>query len=63
MNQNELVPTLVPKKAAEFFGEAGEFRCLSLDVVMGTGASRERSTPAGTRSCFYALTFRRRLGR
>jgi hypothetical protein len=30
MNQNELFPTLLSKKAAEFFGEAGDFCCLSL---------------------------------
>ena len=30
MNQNKLFQTLVSKEAAEFSGEAGEFRCLSL---------------------------------
>ena len=29
MNQNKLFQTLVSKEAAEFSGEAGEFRCLS----------------------------------
>jgi len=30
MNQNELFPTLLSEKAAGFFGEAGDFCCLSL---------------------------------
>ena len=33
MNQNKLFQTLVSKEAAEFSGEAGEFRCLSLSAA------------------------------
>jgi hypothetical protein len=37
MNQNELFPTLLSKKAAGFFGEAGDFCCLSLSLTNLSG--------------------------